>query len=72
MSGNGKRPTQRTNGAAELPSWDEKVRQRAYEIYTQRSESEGSEIDDWLKAESELRTAHQDQPAPAPPEPAQP
>ncbi|HUB79005.1 MAG TPA: DUF2934 domain-containing protein [Bryobacteraceae bacterium] len=33
---------------------EEQIRQRAYEIYLQRGELPGSEIEDWLQAESEV------------------
>jgi hypothetical protein len=33
---------------------DEEIRRRAYEIYLERGEQPGREIDDWLQAESEL------------------
>ena len=32
----------------------EQVRKRAYEIYEQRAGSPGSEVEDWLQAESEI------------------
>jgi len=34
---------------------DEEIRQRAYEIYLNRGGAPGSELDDWLQAERELR-----------------
>ena len=33
---------------------DEKIRRRAYEIYRERGEQPGRELDDWLQAEREL------------------
>ena len=33
---------------------DEEVRRRAYEIYLERGEHPGRELDDWLQAEREL------------------
>ena len=33
---------------------DEKIRRRAYEIYLERGEQPGRELDDWLQAEGEL------------------
>jgi hypothetical protein len=33
---------------------DEEIRCRAYEIYLERSEQPGGELDDWLQAEREL------------------
>jgi Protein of unknown function (DUF2934) len=33
---------------------DEEIRRRAYEIYLERGEQPGREVDDWLQAEREL------------------
>jgi hypothetical protein len=33
----------------------EEIRQRAFEIYLERREIHGCELDDWLQAERELR-----------------
>lgn len=33
---------------------EQKIRIRAYEIYLQRGEQPGNELDDWLQAEFEL------------------
>jgi len=33
---------------------DEEIRHRAYEIYLERGEQPGRELDDWLQAEREL------------------
>ncbi len=35
---------------------DEEIRERAYEIYLARGATPGYELDDWLQAESELRS----------------
>jgi len=35
---------------------DEQVRLRAYEIYLERGERPGRELDDWLQAERELES----------------
>ena len=44
--------------AGELPvgnsARDEEIRLRAYEIYLERGEQPGHELDDWLQAEREL------------------
>lgn len=42
---------------ADLPisKLEERTRQRAYELYETRGRGGGQELDDWLKAESELR-----------------
>ena len=33
---------------------DKEIRRRAYEIYLERGEQPGTELDDWLQAEREL------------------
>ena len=33
---------------------DEEIRRRAYELYLERGEQPGRELDDWLQAEREL------------------
>ena len=35
---------------------EEQIRARAYEIYLQREGTEGDAVDDWLRAESEIRS----------------
>ncbi len=42
--------------AARREPTDEEIRQRAYEIYLARGATPGYELDDWLQAESELRS----------------
>jgi hypothetical protein len=37
---------------------DEKIRQRAYELYQQRGQGDGFEHEDWLKAEREILARH--------------
>jgi hypothetical protein len=39
---------------------DERVRRRAYELYVQRGNESGSELDDWLQAEEEIRTIEEE------------
>jgi hypothetical protein len=58
---NGMTEPQATSIQAETPeasvgnaARDEDVRRRAYEIYLERGEQPGREIDDWLEAEREL------------------
>jgi hypothetical protein len=36
---------------------DEEIKRRAYEIYRERGEQPGRELDDWLQAERELKRA---------------
>jgi len=38
-------------------SLEERIRRRAYELYVQRGDQSGSELDDWLQAEEEIRSA---------------
>ncbi len=40
--------------AAQLPL-EERVKMRAYELYVLRGNESGSEMDDWLQAEDEIR-----------------
>jgi len=37
----------------------EQIQRRAYELYVQRGNQSGSEIDDWLQAEEEVLMAHE-------------
>ena len=39
----------------ESPMTEERIRNRAYELYEQRGGEEGHDVDDWLQAEHELR-----------------
>ncbi len=34
---------------------EEKIRRRAYELYEARGRQDGRELEDWLKAEAEIR-----------------
>lgn len=49
--------TQTKMGEVSLVNWtrDEEIRRRAYEIYLERGEQPGRELDDWLQAERELK-----------------
>ena len=46
------------DGTASADSLDERIRQRAYELYCSRGQSDGDPIQDWLEAERQLRSAH--------------
>jgi hypothetical protein len=50
-------PARAKKPATEKLSLEERVRQRAYELYIERSNESGSELDDWLQAEEEIRRA---------------
>lgn len=39
----------------EIPNVEEEVRKRAYELFEARGGVEGHELDDWLRAEEEIR-----------------
>jgi hypothetical protein len=39
---------------------EERIRQRANELYLERGNQFGSQLDDWLQAEKEIVHAHQD------------
>ena len=39
---------------------EERIRRRAYELYVERGNESGSEIDDWLQAEEEIQEAEED------------
>lgn len=41
--------------SARFMASEEEIRRRAYEIYVERGDLPGSEIDDWLRAERELQ-----------------
>lgn len=52
-----------TARAKEVPSeslpLEECIRRRAYELYVQRGNESGSELDDWLQAEDEMLQAQE-------------
>ena len=39
---------------------EERIRRRAYELYIERGNESGSELDDWLQAEDEIRSAEEE------------
>jgi hypothetical protein len=50
----GARDRNRNHRQAHQPG-DDDVRRRAYELYEARGRAEGHELDDWCKAEAELK-----------------
>jgi hypothetical protein len=46
-------------GSAALPL-EERVRLRAHQLYIERGNESGSEMDDWLQAEEELSAAQEE------------
>ena len=47
-------PFSKTQAAPSPEETQEQIRQRAYELYEARGKGDGHELDDWLKAESEV------------------
>jgi hypothetical protein len=52
------KPGKQTVAPEQLPI-EERVRQRAFEIYQERGGQDGSDMDDWLQAEDEMRVAEE-------------
>ena len=54
----GGNPMSASARALELPSenlsLEEQIQRRAYELYVERGNQSGSELDDWLQAEEEI------------------
>jgi hypothetical protein len=44
----------------EAPPLEERIRRRAYELYVERGNQSGSELDDWLQAEQEVHKAQKE------------
>jgi hypothetical protein len=44
----------------EMLSMEERIERRAYELYVQRGNQSGSEVEDWLQAEAEVRQTQED------------
>lgn len=45
---------ERTAGAVGNPALDEEIRRRAYQLYVERGEEHGRDLDDWLQAKREF------------------
>lgn len=48
-------PIKKSKNSVESLPLEERIRQRAHAIYVARGGHEGSELQDWLQAEQELR-----------------
>lgn len=58
VTGVTKKPTISESNIAEEMMLDEnKIRMRAYQVYEERGKEDGRDLDDWLKAEEEIRRA---------------
>ncbi len=56
MAGGRKEATTQGSSSGDKPQpTEDEIRKRAYEIYCARNGGPGSELDDWLKAENELK-----------------
>lgn len=44
-----------SDGLTVLIPIDQRIRQRAYELYVQRGRIDGHDLDDWLQAECEIK-----------------
>jgi hypothetical protein len=54
------KPRVRHAAAGDTLPLEEKVRLRAHQLYIERGNESGSEIDDWLQAEEELSAAQEE------------
>jgi hypothetical protein len=52
-------PSRAKETQTESVSLEERIRQRAYELYVLRGNQSGSELDDWLQAEEEIQGAEE-------------
>jgi len=50
-----RRPKKKATSQIELQNFLDEVRKRAYEIFLQRGAAYGNDLDDWLKAEKEIK-----------------
>ena len=53
-------PARAKKPAIEMLSLEQRVQRRAYELYIERGNESGSELDDWLQAEEEIRRAEEE------------
>jgi hypothetical protein len=52
-------PARAKEASTETLALEERIRRRAYELYLERGNPSGSELDDWLQAEEEIMQAHE-------------
>src|SRR5690348_10187742 len=53
------RPAKASATASETLTIEERIRRKAYELYVQRGNQSGSQLNDWLQAEKEIRRAQE-------------
>ena len=46
-----------TKACTDVVPLEERIRMRAYQLYVERGNESGSELDDWLQAEEEIAAA---------------
>jgi hypothetical protein len=49
------------------PELEDRIRQRAYDLWLESGQAEGSEMDFWLQAEREIKDKESEAPGVAPP-----
>lgn len=47
-----------TENMLRTPGIDEEIRRRAYELYEERGRQQGLEVQDWVRAETEILSRH--------------
>jgi DUF2934 family protein len=52
-------PARAKEASIETLALEERIRRRAYELYVERGNESGSELDDWLQAEEEIQRAEE-------------
>ena len=52
-------PARAMEASVETLALEERIRRRAYELYVERGNQSGSELDDWLQAEEEIMEAQE-------------
>lgn len=53
-------PARAKESPDETLSLEERIRVRAFELYLERGEQSGSEVDDWVQAEQEILHAQEE------------
>jgi hypothetical protein len=56
----GSKPFAKVAGGSRALPLEERVRVRAYQLYIERGNESGSELDDWLQAEEEVSAAQEE------------
>ena len=59
-------PREESNGKMDARPLQERIAERAYELYQKRGEYHGNDLDDWLEAERSILSEHDNSSAAAP------